>query len=195
MTREEVISAFPVTSDLEIGLYGYLVPLAVILIIGSVIFRLEKKNRISLGAVIGSSIIALTTIVSFATFLAPQFSSMSGNNHDQWYNEVFTPYVENLPHKKVSIIDKMWTDEAKISVILDVTAKRKIYSGNTDFSFYEPTSPTDQGYAVIRDLGDLNDFPEESFYLLRSHNKINRIEILELYLPKKPIKSIEPYYE
>lgn len=189
MTREEVISAFPVTKDLEIGIYAYLIPLAVILIIGSFIFHIEKKNRLSLGTAIGSSIIGMTIIIAFASALAPHLSCMNGEKRDQWYAEIFTPYIENLEEKKVSIIDKMWTEEARLSVILDVTAKRKIYSGYTDFSFYEPSDPEDLGYAVIRDLGDLNDFPEEAFYLLRSHN---RIEILELYLPKKTIKRTEP---
>ncbi|MFX3643361.1 MAG: hypothetical protein ACE3L7_32715 [Candidatus Pristimantibacillus sp.] len=182
MSREEVISAFPVTIDFDIGFYAYLLPLAVILIIGSGIFHIEKKNRLSLGVNIGSEIIGIIIIISFATAFAPQLSSMNGEKRDQWYAEIFTPYIENLEQKKVSIIDKMWTEEARLSVILDVTAKRKIYSGYTDFSFYEPSDPEDLGYAVIRDLGDLNDFPEEAFYLLRSHN---RIEILELYLPKK----------
>lgn len=188
MTREEVINAFPVSKDFDIGIYAYLLPLGVILIIVSVIFHIEKKNRLSLGTAIGSSIIGMIIIVSFCITIPPPSPLMKG---EKWYDEIFTAYVENLEQKKVSIVDKMWTEEAKLSVILDVTAKRKIYSGHTEFSFYEPSDPEEQGYAVIRDLGDLNDFPDEAFHILRFHNKLNSIEILELYLPKKTIKNNE----
>lgn len=189
MTREEVIKEFP--KDVPIDNYMLVIVLGflgIILILFSIrVFDehvLGKKmskviwSILSIGIVL--ALFSITTYVSFA-WIDHKYPELKA----EWKHNIFTSYYEGLEEIKVPIFQTNWNNEGKVNVILDTDTYPKTFSGIRDFQHYVTDDLNDKGYVLLKDLGNINDFPLDSGV----RNKYNSIELVDIFLPKRELET------
>lgn len=191
MTREEIIQSFPREQIADVSAMKVIMYISIILVGLSAILlmrvykkRFKNENR----QVLFFSLLSGFLVLSFLLFSVSTAYVIKGENPfvrdtrsaliNEWYNGKFKTYVEGLETKKVPIYDYTLTGEGNLTIMLETDDNKKIYSGITDFGYYESDDSRYKGYVLVKDLGNLEDFPADS----QIQQKHRTIEISSVFL-------------
>ncbi|MFX3643536.1 MAG: hypothetical protein ACE3L7_33595 [Candidatus Pristimantibacillus sp.] len=165
MTRQEVINAFP--KDRSYDDIAYIIMITIsFLFISYSILRLVMSQNYKKKRILNWSIL----FIAGGLFLFSITQVIQMNNYNEsypelkqaWKHESFLPYLQSLDEIKVPIFQSKWNNEGKLDLILDTDKYKKTLTGIQNFDFYDSFNPDDKGYVLIKDLGNLDDFPVSS---------------------------------
>lgn len=187
MTRQEVINAFP-KDDLAVSIFAGFLFIPAIVLIAYAIYGLvnyfpgkKMKAMFSVMITLGCALFVLAIVqIGVGISNTEKYPELK----KAWVQDVFLPYFESLEEIKIPIFQSKWNNKGNIDLILDTDTYKKTQSDIPDFEFYETTDPQDKGYIIIKDLGNVNDFPSESLI----SDIYEPVVLVDTFLPKRELE-------
>lgn len=191
MTRQEVITSFPQEGN-DMTTWLICAAICALVFYFSLNLLSERTFNLPLVGYISVALVAFLTaafvLVVFYFTAQKFFNDMDlPEQRATWVKETFTPYLDSLEKIRVPIFQKRWNEQGEIDILLDTNEHKKNFNGITDFQYYESTNPNDLGYVYIKDIGNLDDFPEQANISLY----YDRYLLDSVFLPKRPLDSIK----
>lgn len=165
MTRQEIIDAFPKERSYDEIAYIFIIITAFIFIMYSIHRLLSSQNDKSTKILIWSILSIAGGVVLISITQVIQMNNYNESYPElkqAWKQDSFLPYLQSLDEIKVPIFQSKWNNEGKLDLILDTDKYKKTLTGIQNFDFYNSSNPDDKGYVLIKDLGNLDDFPVSS---------------------------------